>query len=218
MGIKAVAFDVDGTLYPSILLYINSIGFFLHHPKEVIHFNRIRKKIRKMRPIDNFHELQARMFAESIGISVDSARNFIENNMYKKWEDIFRGITIFPSVPPLLQRLKEKGLLLAVLSDFPVDTKLGFLNLDGLWECAFSAEDSGYLKPNPEPFELLRDTLGLGAHEILYVGNSYEYDIEGAKKVGMKTAFFTNRRKRGRKADIVFSAYEELLPKIEEIM
>lgn len=218
MGIKAVAFDVDGTLYPSIRLYIKSIGFFLQHPKEVIHFNRVRKKIRKVRPIENFHELQLLMFAESMGISGESARNFIENNMYKKWEDIFRGITIFPSVPPLLQRLKEKELLLAVLSDFPVDAKLGFLNLDGLWECALSAEDSGYLKPNREPFELLRDTLGLDGHEILYVGNSYEYDIEGAKKVGMKTAFFTKRRKREQKADIVFSAYEELLPKIEEIM
>lgn len=218
MGIQAVAFDVDGTLYPSIRLYMKSIGFFITHPKLTIHFDRVRQKIRKMRPIEDFHKLQAELLADSLDIPVDKAEYCIDNIMYKKWEDIFRGIKIFPSVPPLLLRLRENNLKVAVLSDFPVDTKLGHMNLDGLWECAISAEQSGYLKPNPEPFLLLSETLSLPPEDILYVGNSYEYDIKGARQVGMKTAFFTNCKKNGLEADIVFSSYENLLPKIEEIM
>ncbi|MFW5643352.1 MAG: HAD family hydrolase, partial [Alkalispirochaeta sp.] len=72
------------------------------------------------------------------------------------------------------------------------------------------AEETGYLKPNPEPFLRLIEELGVPAGEILYVGNSYRYDIEGARAVGMVTAHITRKGSPGAPADLVFSRFSEL--------
>ena len=54
--------------------------------------------------------------------------------------------------------------------------------------------------------------LGLKPDEILYVGNSAKYDIIGAKKAGMKTAYFEPLWRRIfhlhlKEADISFKSY-----------
>jgi putative hydrolase of the HAD superfamily len=49
---------------------------------------------------------------------------------------------------------------------------------------------------------------------ILYVGNSVEYDVRGAKAVGMRTALITlwprKRRAQNAEADFIFSDYRQL--------
>ena len=218
MGIRAVVFDVDGTLYPSFKMYFRSIGFFLQHPLLLIKFNNVRKRIRAIRPITNFKHLQAELLAEEMGIPVEQAAVIIDTIMYQKWENIFKGIRTFPHVQPVLNELKRRNLMLGVLSDFPVLTKLAYMNLEGLWDCALASEEAGYLKPNPEPFLLASRQLNVDPSEILFVGNSYEYDIVGAKKVGMKAALFTRGRWHNGKADVVFSSYKNFIGDIEEII
>lgn len=218
MGVQAVVFDVDGTLYPSIKMYIRSIGFFIQHPLLVMKFNSVRKEIRSIRPIHDFKHLQASLLAESTNMSVEEAKGTIQAIMYNKWENIFRGIKTFPYVLPVLTELKRRNFLLGVLSDFPVLTKLAYMNLEGLWDCALASEEAGYLKPNPEPFLATAEKLDLEPSQILYVGNSYEYDVLGAKQVGMKTAHFTRKRGNNTEADVVFSGYKNFIHYIEEFI
>lgn len=51
-----------------------------------------------------------------------------------------------------------------------------------------SSEESGMLKPAPEPFLDLAARLRLEPAQILYVGNSPSLDIAGAHGVGMDAA------------------------------
>lgn len=216
MRIKAVAFDLDGTLYPNYKFYFHSIPFFLTHPRLVSHFRKIRATIRTIRPIRNFRRLQAELLAISLRVSVDTAAELIERDIYGKWEAVFSRVTAFPGVQQLLARLQGRGVKLAVISDLPVERKLKFLKLDGYFDCAFSAEETGYLKPNPEPFLALTERLGLAPNYILYVGNNYKYDILGAKEVGMRSAHLTGKRVADSRADLTFSSYGQLEDSILE--
>ena len=216
MRIKAVAFDLDGTLYPNYKFYFHSIPFFLSHPRLVAHFRKIRTTTRTIRPIRNFRRLQAELLAISLRTTVETAAELIEREIYGKWESVFARVTAFPGAGQLLARLRGRGVKLAVISDLPVERKLRFLKLDSYFDCAFSAEETGYLKPNPEPFLALTERLGLAPGDVLYVGNNYKYDILGAKEVGMRSAHLTGKRVAGSRADLTFSSYGQLEDSILE--
>jgi putative hydrolase of the HAD superfamily len=51
----------------------------------------------------------------------------------------------------------------------------------------------GRQKPDPEIFHLALAELGLLAHEVIFVGDSYERDIIPSKHLGMKTVWLKGR-------------------------
>jgi len=209
MAIEAIAFDADGTLYPDYQMYLRSIPFFLLHSRLIRHFGKVRKRIRTIRPIDDFHSLQAELLAAELRIPAARAAELIDRHIYGTWEGLFRKVTAYPSLRGLLEELKREGFRLAVLSDLPVERKLRYLGLDGLWDCAFTCEEIGYLKPNPEPFLALADRLRLPPERIMYVGNNYRYDVVGASEVGMKTAHLSRSQAPGSRADLTFASYSQ---------
>lgn len=229
MKIKGIGFDIDGTLYSNVFMYICTIPSFVKHPRLVWHYSRARVKIREVRPVHNFRGLQADLVAESMGIEHAKARVLIEKKLYEDWENKFRIIRPLAGLKTGVKQLKEEGYKLGVLSDFPVQNKLRFLGLDGCWDCSFTSECTGYLKPHPEPFLELAERLKLKPEEILYVGNSYSKDVEGAAAVGMKTAHYAahysahNAAYSGAKpvknsiADFTFSRYKQLFDYIHTL-
>jgi len=50
-----------------------------------------------------------------------------------------------------------------------------------------TSEEAGYAKPDRAVFELALKKSGLRANECIYVGNSVERDVRGAKSMGFKT-------------------------------
>ncbi|MFW6288990.1 MAG: HAD family hydrolase [Spirochaetota bacterium] len=210
MAIKAIAFDVDGTLYPNSVMYLKSLPFVLTHLRFMLAYSAVRKEIRLRRPVDDLRSLEESMLAERLGISPEAARARIEKDIYGAWEAVLDRVAPYPHVRSCLERLREAGYPIAVTSDFPVERKLPRLGLDDLFDCRLWTEVSGYLKPHPEPFLQLAGCLGVPPEEILYVGNSYEYDVEGAKRAGMMAAHLTRRPPPGSIADFSFSDYRDL--------
>lgn len=133
MEIEALAFDLDGTLYPSREMYLHSLPFLLRHPRLVSHFNRVRKAIRTIRPIHDFRQLQAELFARSFGITPEKAAELIERDIYGEWEHSFRGVRTYPGVRQALDDFRRTGLKLAVASDLPVENASS--NSFGLTDC-----------------------------------------------------------------------------------
>jgi putative hydrolase of the HAD superfamily len=217
MKIKAVAFDIDGTLYPSYKMYIYSIPIFIKYPRFIYNFSKVRKSIRKLDKIDNFRKTQAELLAKRLKASPERVYNKLESIIYNEWEKIFKWIKPYPGVLKTLEILKQQGLKLAALSDFPVELKLKYLGLEGLWDCAFSSEEIAYLKPHSKSFQILCEKLNLEPSEILYVGDTYLYDIVGAYNAGLKTAFLTNNVRKRKYADFQFSSYRTFNQKIYEL-
>jgi len=222
-AIKAVSFDLDGTLYPNYRLYRRLIPFLLRHPFFYTAFTMVRNKLHNpqwtetaLAPGSSFYDEQAALMAEILHQKQTPVREKAERVIYSRWEKLFSGVKPFPFVRETLSAFRNAGLRLAVLSDFPPGRKISFLGLDGFFEVVLSTEETGRLKPSGVPFAALAKALNLEARDILYVGNNPRYDAAGARLAGMKTAlikrsvFSTGHCSNTGGADFVFRDYRQL--------
>jgi len=215
--IRAVAFDLDGTLYPNRRFYIRLLPFLLRHHRLLAAMGKARNYMRDQGHDSSFFEEQSRIMAAILGEDQELVHSKTETLIYRGWEPLFKGLKLFPHVTATLSALREAGLPLGLLSDFPPETKLRYLELDGYFDTVLGSEACGRLKPDPLPFETLARELGCEAGEILYVGNSISYDVEGARAAGMQTALVSGAlvrrlspRVRASNADFIFSDYRQL--------
>lgn len=212
--IRALAFDIDGTLYTNAAMYRASAFYVLCHLRLFQAFGRARKLVRQEYPLENLQERTVELTARELEWTAERTRKALQKVIYSGWEQRLRSVKLCEGVQELLIWLRRGGIRIAAMSDFPVNGKLPILGLDGYWDVAFSSEETGYLKPRPEPFMRLIKELDLPPNEILYVGNSYEYDVLGAQSAGIPAAHFTCRlgckRPRSSEAVFTFSRYAEL--------
>jgi len=209
--LRAVAFDVDGTLYPNASMYLRSLGLALTNARLLKTLERVRGKLRdKPDTGADFHHVQARLVAAELGVTPEHAYALIEARVYTRWYRIFRTLKPFPGLVRTVADFRAAGLKLAVLSDFPIRKRLEDMGLPGPWDCAFSSEETGYLKPHPQAFQVLANRLELPASDILYVGNSYTYDVLGAAAAGMPCAHLTRTPVPGGQAAFSFARYDQL--------
>jgi putative hydrolase of the HAD superfamily len=221
--ISAVAFDLDGTLYPNYRFYLRLVPFILKEQRLLRALGKARSILRRKNreeggapspPADPFYQLQSRVMADILKDDPERVKNKTETLIYRGWEPIFTRIKLFPHVRETLRALRAAGLKLGLLSDFPPEFKLENLKLEGFWDTVLCSEMTGRLKPDPVPFLELARRLGFPPGEILYVGNSVSYDIIGAKKLGMKAALVVPRlwtiKGSPGGADFVFHDYRQL--------
>lgn len=208
--IAAVAFDIDGTLYPNIRMYLASWPIVLRHLRLFRAFGRARKEVRNERPVRDLFQRTVELTAGYLRRDADSVAHRIERTIYGRWESSLASVSLYPGARDVVEWIRSKGLPTAAVSDFPVERKLRLLGIEELWDVAFSSEETGYLKPNPEPFLRLIDELGVPAGSVLYVGNSYPYDIVGARACGLITAHITTRSVPGEPADFEFTRFADL--------
>lgn len=108
-----------------------------------------------------------------------------------------------------LQYLREQGLSAHILTNGNArDTCLH--DHMGMF---LSAGDMGAAKPSPVGFIACAQRLGVPVQQILYVGDSYENDMVGAKAVGMKTALLLRDKQEVDKekypaADVIVNSLE----------
>lgn len=212
--IKAIVFDVDGTLYPQWRIFYSSLPYFLLHRKLVASFWKARKKIRKMDnlPVSDWslYQKQAELVSTSLKMSLQETQAVIDKKIYQKWERTFRFVKPYRNVDAVLKELRLEGYKLAVMSDVPIGKKLQYFGLEGYWDLIMTSEESEYLKPHKAPFQLLAKRLEMNPDEILYVGNSFEYDAVGAKEAGLWAALIT-RKDSMPPADFTFKNYFSFL-------
>ncbi len=214
-GIKAIAFDIDGTLYSSVRLYFKMIFYVLKYLPFYIKFGKVRKILHKSAPVADFYEYQARLLADELHCSADEAKNLIQIIVYDGMKVFFEKIKPFPYAKECIQNLKNAGYKIAILSDFPPSQKENIWGIKDLCDVCIGSEESGALKPSLYPFGILSRELNLKSEEILYVGNSKRCDVSGASNAGMRTAYILSGFEKlfnikYRKADINFRNYRQL--------
>ncbi len=214
-NIKAVAFDIDGTLYPSFSLYWRLIPYVIKNMRFYLHFNRVRKILHRTAPLPDFYEYQARLLAEELGCGVAEAKLQIKQIVYDGLKPFFNRIKSFRYVRETFEELKKAGYKIAILSDFPPEQKGNIWGVIPYCDAILGSEEIGALKPSKYPFGIMAIALDVKPEEILYVGNSVHFDVRGAKLAGMKTAIIASSLKKifkkgVREADIVFSDYRKL--------
>jgi len=210
MDVKAVTFDLDGTLYPEYRILLPSLRVFARHARLIYYYSRVRREIRSINPIIDYRSKQAELVASYLGQDVARVADRIDRVIYGEWLNAIGAMRPFRGLREIIARLRAAGFRTAVLSDLPLMKKLDYLGMKHLWDYASTSEETGYLKPHPAPFERMLNALGVKPHETIYIGNNYEYDVIGAHRMGMKTGYFSSRRVRDSKADYTFTRYPQL--------
>lgn len=96
-------------------------------------------------------------------------------------------IDLFGDVKPTLEGLKQRGITMGVLSNYPPFLERNFRLLGIHHYFAFFVVSSlvGLEKPDPRIFHIAVQKAGCLPKEILYVGDSPHDDVGGAKAVGL---------------------------------
>lgn len=225
--IDAIAFDIDGTLYPNWAFYRRLGPFLLKNAAFLAKFGETRREIRRLQEASpgivhhDFFGWQASIMAPLIGLPAEETRARIDERIYSGWKPLFARVRPFPHLHESFRALRDSGLKIGILSDFLPEQKGDIWGLAPLCDVILGSENAGALKPSSVPFLALSRALGVEPNRILYVGNSVRSDVQGASAAGMKTACIMNplayrlgRRVPG--ADISFCDYRQLTRNVLE--
>lgn len=221
--IRALSFDVDGTLFDLRQMKVAFAWTALRHARFLKAFLRAREEVRALGALPDVRLAQDERVAERLGVPLDEARALSARIIDGEWVEVFDRVKPIPGVRDALGRFHARGLLLATVSDYPAAPKLARLKLDHVpWKADCGAELLGALKPHPRAFEAAVAALGVPADEILHVGDRLDADVAGAHAVGMRAALFTGgnatrhpARPGARDPDFVFEDYAALVEFVE---
>jgi len=163
-------------------------------------------------PAENGHALRERWEAIQFGIIqgdfrlykevlADSLRAWMEERGYH-WNAAYgealvrsmRSWQPFPDTRPALERVREQGKRLVILSNTDNDLIAHSLrHLEIPFDDVITAEDCQSYKPSPRNFERLLAHIGVLPERALHVAFGFKYDIGPAQKLGMQTAW-VNRK------------------------
>lgn len=107
----------------------------------------------------------------------------------------FPGVKVFEETHEVLEKLKEKGYHLGLLTNsfLPMwmrDIELKSYGLIDCFDARFTAADIGYIKPHPAIFRAILSELDTSPKEAVFVGDRPKNDIAGANGIGMKSILF----------------------------
>jgi len=100
---------------------------------------------------------------------------------------------LIPGTIEMLERVRDKGYAIGLISDvawglpseFPL-RDIRHFHLDRFFDDMIFSSDVGLRKPHPKMFKMSLFNLGAERELSMYVGNSLQADVKGAKGVGMR--------------------------------
>ncbi len=107
----------------------------------------------------------------------------------KRTRELSQGMrfALFSDVLPNLKKLKERKLVLGLLTNLDRDVKpiCHEVGLEPYLDVIVTSADVGSDKPNPPIFLAALEQAGVNASEAIHVGDQYQSDILGARGVGI---------------------------------
>ncbi len=176
--IRAVLFDLDGTLIDSIG---HIVSCWQHTTRACLGREMSREEI-----------------VPTLGRALLECFEEIAPGRGEEMREVYRAhqkgthdsmVTLIPGTREMLEKLRGAGLTLGVVTSkgLPVATEgLNLFDLGGYFATLVTYEDTTRHKPHPDPLLVAAERLGLQPSEMVYVGDAL-FDIEAGKAAGMKT-------------------------------
>lgn len=96
---------------------------------------------------------------------------------------------VFDDVLPTLEALNQRGIRLAVISNWDerLEPLLDRLDLQRHFEAVVVSCHAGFTKPSPEIFCFALERLAIAPAAVLHIGDSQAEDVTGAQAAGLRT-------------------------------
>lgn len=181
--IKAVIFDIDGTLVDSVDLHARAWQEALREFGHDVPLEDVRQQIGKggdqLLPVFLTKQEQLR-----IGTELESYRGKLWKSKY------MASVRPFPQVRELVERILQDGKQIALASSAKADELEQYkriAHVDDLIKKETSSDDAERSKPYPDIFEAAMAKLpGVDTAQAMVIGDS-PYDAQAAGKIGIKS-------------------------------
>lgn len=222
--IKAIAFDLDGTLLPMnedefVKTYFGLLCKKLipmgYNKDDLI--NTIWAGTNAMIKNDGLmsnEKIFWKVFAEKFGDNSLKDKHLFDEFYLNEFKQTKISCSTNPLATTAVKLAKQKGLKI-ILASRPVFPKVGmitrmnFVNLnENDFDYITSYENSYYTKPNPKYYEEFLNSNNLLPNEIIYFGNSETEDYIPATSIGIKTYLIDDEK--GIKFDEVLNIIEKI--------
>lgn len=200
MEFRAVLFDLDNTLFDHLTsarggldTFIRSFGVELTSDlshswfeieqatydrflsKELNFQEQRRERLRQFLPLVGH--------PEPVGTTeLDEMFNIYLRSYEEAW-------TAFPDAAPTLQMLRSSGITIGVVTNGNHEQqakKINRIGIEPLLDQFFTSEQMGHAKPTSSAFILPCEEMALSPSQVLYVGDNFRVDIEGARAAGLQ--------------------------------
>ncbi|MBD3329790.1 HAD-IA family hydrolase [Candidatus Dojkabacteria bacterium] len=230
MNYKAVLLDLDDTLIASNKVYDKALKYSADFLAEKYSldseefYELAREKYSLIsHNFPTVHTRHSRILLFRLALD-ETAKNYdigvlpVVEDIY--WDYFLQNVKVFPEVKETLKKIKEEGVLTAVVSDGDLSLRIRKVQSAGLLKYideVVASEEVIFEKPFSAIFTLALSRLGVDPHEAVMVGNNYKNDIRGAKLVGIKAGVFSpeggniQMSDNGVKPDFVMKKFSELL-------
>ncbi|WP_112182051.1 HAD family hydrolase [Paraliobacillus zengyii] len=218
-----IIFDVDDTLYDQALSFHHTFRKMFEGSFTYEEIDQIYKVSRKYSEIlfDQSEAGEISEFDWQTGRIIAACKNFdipIDTKkaaaFHEAYVDEQQNIAMFEEIEELLDLLYKQGKQLAILTNGEEQhqkRKIEQLKLNK-WipvENIFISGTLGHAKPKKEVFQIIEEKLQLDRTKTVYIGDSFEKDVLGAKQVGWH-AIWMNHRKRELPVDAPFKPDQEV--------
>jgi len=181
--IKAVVFDVDGTIVDSVDLHAEAWQEAFKKFGKEVDLEAVRRQIGKgadqLLPVF-FSPVELAQFGKEL--------EEYRSNLYK--EEYLPHVKAFPKVGELFERIRQDGKRIALASSAKGDelnTYKKLARIEDLTEAETSSEDAEKSKPHPDIFEAALGELGDVARNRVVVVGDTPYDAQAAAKADLYT-------------------------------
>lgn len=181
--VKAVIFDIDGTLVDSVDLHAQAWKETFKQFGKDIPYQQVRHQIGK-----GGDQLMPVFFSQEELDEFGKEMEEYRGKIFKR--DYLPRVRAFADVRELFLKIKADGKRLALASSAKEDelkTYKKLAHIEDLVEEETSADDADKSKPHPDIFQAALERLGdIAPSEVVVVGDT-PYDAEAARKAGLRT-------------------------------
>lgn len=217
---KAILFDLDQTLLDRNTSLIKFVEWQVNFFQLVSQANK-QAFITRFIELDNYgnvwKDLVYSQLLEDFNIKTFCVESLLESYI----NDFNKFCRPFEKVSETIQNLYHKGHKLGLVSNGKSpfqESNFYALGLREFFSTVIVSEAIGIRKPDPRIFEFACKELDCIPNHCIFVGDNLKADIEGAKKVGMRTIFFhPNPSINSSLADEKIHHYEQLETAINKL-
>jgi 2-haloacid dehalogenase/putative hydrolase of the HAD superfamily len=212
-GVRAVLFDLGGTLYDYQTLAVAELESLIDLAccvgieAEPLALQRAYQEALRRA----FHTYLPQRFYLHRDLFRDAALGMIEafgarfaeeelqHYRVRQWERHARDFALRDGVAETLRELRARGCYLGIVSNIDDDQLAhlaGMADLDAYFDSLLSSEAAGSCKPDPAIFQEALRRAGCRADEALFVGDTIAQDIAGANQVGLRSVLLWHRDDR----------------------
>lgn len=204
--IKAVVFDIDDTLYDYEMLNCQAIDALAEYTCRYLEIDRLlfdsaflwaREETKRNIP-DMAASHNRLIYCQRILEYLKLPPTSIALEMYDAyWGYMLQHMKLYKGVKEVFEFYKREKIKIGIctnLTSWIQHKKLVALGIENYIDVIVTSEEAGKEKPDSAIFELLLHKLSILPEQVLFVGDSFKNDIQGAAAVGMNTCWFTKQK------------------------